>query len=195
MNAPGATYDKGVWAPGVYNSFLREITKAPGAVTGGVFVGRFTGGLRVEGLVSTVDEGRSSAVVLDKNTWKWVGDVWSEFYSSQSLVGWYCSRPGLGAVPTERDVQTHLKYFQNNQSILVCVDPELGLMVGYLITENGAPIEVVRGEMDASAIPGTRALGSGKGDEVNLLPWAIGAGVVLGFLGFLVTGSTGWPFA
>lgn len=196
MNQQSATANGGdVWAPGVFNSFLREITKSPDSVAGGVFVGRFTDGLRIEGLIATVESGRASAVVLDNDSWDWISGVWREFYSTQSLVGWYCSRPGLGAVPTERDVATHQKFFQNNQALLVSVDPTDRSLVGYVIADNGLPVEIVRGQIDEAIYTQQRMLPSGQSANPNLIRWAVASGGIVGLAAFLITGASGWPFA
>lgn len=182
-----------VWAPGVFNNFLREIAKSGDSVAGGVFVGTLFGGLRIDGVVSILDNGRSSAVVLDDESWKWVESVWGEFYAKQSLVGWYCSRPGLNAVPTDRDIAAHQQFFGDSQAILVCVDPRVRSLVGYVVMDDGSPFEVVRGGID-SQLELSSGLHSNEPTSL-LMPWAIGSGVVVGLLAFVVSGASGWPFA
>lgn len=182
-----------VWAPGVFNNFLREIAKSGDSVAGGVFVGTLTGGLRIDGVVSILDDGRSSAVVLDEESWHWVESVWREFYAKQSLVGWYCSRPGLNALPTDRDVAAHQQFFGGNQAMLVCVDPRTRLLIGYLILDDGSPVEVVRGEIDPD-LQLSPDLHANKPTAL-LTPWAVGCGILVGLLAFFAAGATGWPFA
>lgn len=186
-----------VWAPGVYNNFLREITRAPDQVAGGIFVGSQFDGLRIEGVIATTAGGRLSAPILDDAAWSKAQGIWSEFYKNQRLVGWYASRPGQGAIPTEADVAAHRTYFQGSQALLVCVDPVERALVGYMISEAGAPVEVVRGRIEESVMPVAPEAPAAETYGVDLVPWAVGGGAFAGavlYLATLASGNGGWPF-
>lgn len=186
-----------VWAPGVYNNFLREIIRAPDQVAGGIFVGSQFDGLRIEGVISTTEGGRLTAAILDDAAWSKAQEIWSEFYKNQRLVGWYASRPGQGAIPTESDVAAHRRYFQGSQSLLVCVDPVDRALVGYTIADTGSPMEVVRGRIDESVMPIAPEAPAADAHGVDVVPWAVGGGAFTGAVFYLITlasGNGGWPF-
>lgn len=188
----GSTGTFGAWGPGVLDEFLATLLKDRKATTSGVLVGReLSGRPQIDGVITTVQGGRSGQVAFDRESWGWVHESRASHYPDSAVIGWFCARPGVGAIPTEVDVQTHAQFFPNGDYVLLCVDP-ISLRVGAYVGSGQRMVSIGSGDLH-------QMLGVAPTTEVKtrIPPELIGAGLIglaIGVVCWALTGAGSWPF-
>lgn len=189
---PGGEGTFGAWAPGVLEEFLATVLIDRKSTAAGVLVGREAAGRpQIDGFITTVDRGRAGQVAMDRERWGWVHESRSTHYPDSAVIGWFCSRPGVEAVPTQVDVQTHLQFFPNGNLVMLCVDPS-SLRVAAYTERDQRMFSIGSGNLHQMlGVPPT------VDSEVRIPPELIGAGLVglaLGVVAWALTGAGSWPF-
>lgn len=194
---PGGRDDRGAfgaWAPGVLEGFLEEVLADRKSTAAGAIVGREEAGRPViDGIIATVQRGPAGAVAFDRASWGWVHEARGSYYGDSAVIGWYCSRPGVGAVPTEVDVETHQRYFPDGDYVLICVDPVAATIAAFAASPGGQMVGL--GSGDLHEMLGVTPL---EPPRFRFAPELVAAGLcgaTVGLLAWALAGGGGWPFA
>lgn len=183
----------GAWAPGVLEEFLMSTLGDRSATSAGAIVGNMQDhGLMIDGIITTVERGSTGAVAFDRSRWGWVHEARGTHYPDSTLIGWYCSRPNVGAVPTEVDAKTHDQFFPGGGFLLICVDPAAAKIAAYLSNEDGAMVSV--GSGDLNELMGLEPIASRKLGITRAMVGASVAGCACGLAAWFAAGAGGWPF-
>lgn len=184
----------GMWAPGVLDEFLAQVLGDRGATAAGAMVGvDHAGAPMINGIIATVERGQTGATAFDRTRWGWVHEMRGTYYADSELIGWYCSRPNVGAVPTEVDVAMHRQFFAGGQYLLICVDPSAALIATYLGNEDGSMVTLGRG--DLHALLGVKPIERKKFGISGGVVAASVLGACFGLAAWFLSGAGGWPFS
>jgi proteasome lid subunit RPN8/RPN11 len=186
--------DFGAWAPGVLDGFLTEVLKDRKATAAGAIIGQEEDGKPlINGIVATVEHGAVGAVAFERTSWGWVHEARTTYYPDSTVIGWYCSRPNVGARPTEVDVETHSHYFPNGNYVMICVDPVAALIAAYVADASGAIVSL--GSGDLHQMLGIAPLEESRFKFSPQVAAAAVLGVATGLLAWAIAGGGAWPFA
>ncbi|MBJ7458381.1 MAG: hypothetical protein JHD02_04255 [Thermoleophilaceae bacterium] len=186
--------DFGAWAPGVLDGFLKHVLADRKSTAAGAILGvEFEGRPQINGIVATVEKGAIGAVAFDRSSWGWVHEARSTHYPDSTVIGWYCSRPNLGAVPTEVDVETHQHYFPGGNYVMLCVDPVAAKIAAYVCDSAGRIVSLGRG--DLHEMLGIAPLVEPRFQFSPQVAAAAALGCAAGLVAWAATGGGAWPFS
>lgn len=186
--------DFGAWAPGVLDGFLTEVLADRKSTTAGAILGvEFDGRPQINGIVATVERGAIGAVAFDRTSWGWVHEARATHYPDSTVIGWYCSRPNLGAVPTEVDVETHQHYFPHGNYVMLCVDPVAAQIAAYVCDPSGSIVSLGRGNLHEML--GIAPLEDPRFKFSPQIAAAAVLGCATGLIAWAASGGGAWPFS